>query len=104
MVSKPLKTSSLVMTRPVSVLRRAGERRGTRAGPAAPRGAGGGAGRHEVEPAGAAGAAGGGAELAAALADLGADRVVELGGERARADARGVGLRHAPDDVDVARP
>ena len=48
------------------------------------------------------GAPGGGAELAAALADLVAELVVELGRERAGADARGVGLGDAPDLVDVA--
>ena len=50
------------------------------------------------------GAAGGGAELAAGLADLLAELVVELGGEGAGADARGVGLGDAPDLVDRAGP
>ncbi len=45
-----------------------------------------------VEPAAAALAAGDGSELAAALADEIADRVVLLGGKRPQADARGVGL------------
>src|SRR3954451_11708129 len=49
--------------------------------------------RDEVEPARPARAARRGAELTAALADLRAHLVVELGRERARADARGVRLR-----------
>src|SRR5262249_14934666 len=60
--------------------------------------------RDEVEPAGAPRAPGGRADLAAALADLGPDVVVELGRERAGAHARRVRLRDAPDLVDVARP
>ena len=66
--------------------------------------AGGVAERHEVEPAGAPRAAGGGAELAADLADPLAELVVELGRERAGAHARGVGLGDPPDLVDRARP
>src|SRR3954471_22846423 len=42
--------------------------------------------RHEVEPSGAAGPAGGGAELAAGLADLVPEGPFELGGERTGAD------------------
>ena len=56
----------------------------------------------QVNPAGAAGAAGGGTELAAGLADLLANFVVELGGERAAADAGAIGFGDAVDFVDVA--
>src|SRR4051794_8224066 len=59
--------------------------------------------RDEVEPAGPARAARRRPELAAALADLAADLVVELRRERAGADAGRVRLRDAPDLVDVAR-
>src|SRR4029079_4921513 len=58
----------------------------------------------QVQPARAPRPPGGGAELAAALADLGAEIVVELGRERAGADARDVRLGDAPDLVDVLRP
>ena len=44
----------------------------------------------------------GGAELAAGLAQLRAERVVELGGKRSGAHARGVGLGDAPDVVERA--
>ena len=44
------------------------------------------------------------AELLAALAEALADRVGELGRERARADARGVGLGEAQHVADRARP
>ena len=47
--------------------------------------------QHGVEPAAAALAPGHGAELVAALAQLFADGVVQLGGEGAFADAGGVG-------------
>ena len=57
----------------------------------------------QVYPAGAAGAAGGGAELAPGLANLLADFVVELGGERAAADAGAVGFGDAVHLIDVAR-
>src|SRR5919197_3924554 len=56
--------------------------------------------RHEVEPAGAPWAARRGAELAAALANLGAELVVQLGRERPRADTRGIRLGDPPDLVD----
>ena len=54
---------------------------------------------HRVEPAGTAAATGVGAELVAALDELVADRVAveQLGGERAAADARDVGLGDADD-------
>src|SRR4051812_18094889 len=58
--------------------------------------------RDQIEPSGAPRAAGRRPELAAALADLDPDLVVELGRERARADARRVRLRDAPHLVDVA--
>src|SRR5205814_4749840 len=57
----------------------------------------------EVEPAGTAGAAGDGAELVAAAAEVLAGRVVELRRERAAADARRVRLGHAQHAVDVLR-
>ena len=57
----------------------------------------------QVYPAGAAGAAGGGAEFAAGLADLLAYFVVELGGEWAAADAGAIGFGDAVDLIDVAR-
>ncbi len=50
---------------------------------------------HGVEPAATAGAAGGGAVLVAALADVVADVVVLLGRKGPAADARGVGLDDA---------
>ena len=50
------------------------------------------------------GAPGGGAELAAGLAQLLAELVVELGRERAGADAGGVGLGDPPDVVERAGP
>jgi len=49
----------------------------------------------QVYPAGTAGAAGGGAKLAASLADLLAYFVVQLGGERATTNARAVGFGDA---------
>src|SRR3954471_5354974 len=58
----------------------------------------------EVDPTDAAGAAGGPPVLPPRLSQRDPELVVELGRERARADARGVGLRDAPDLVDVLRP
>ena len=58
--------------------------------------------RDQVEPAAAALAAGGGAVLVPALEHVPAGLVVELGRERPVADARRVGLRDAPDLVDLA--
>src|SRR5690606_18767142 len=55
----------------------------------------------DVHPAAAARAAGGGAVLGAAVADALADLVVQLGRERAAADAGGVGLGDAQHVVDV---
>ena len=60
--------------------------------------------RHEVEPAAAPGAASGGTELAARLAQAVAHLVVELRGEGAGAYPRDVGLGDAPGLVDVLRP
>ena len=57
-----------------------------------------------VDPAGAPRPAGGGADLAAALAQLLAHLVVELGREGAGADPGRVGLGDAPDLVEVAGP
>src|SRR5690606_3030335 len=57
----------------------------------------------DVHPAAAARAAGGGAVLGAAVADALADLVVQLGRERAAADAGGVGLGDAQHVVDVLR-
>jgi len=57
----------------------------------------------QVDPADATGAAGGGAVLASRLAEGVAELAVELGRERAGADAGGVGLGDAPDLVDVLR-
>ena len=54
-----------------------------------------------VEPAAAARAAGGGAELLAALADLVFEGAADLRGQRAGAHARGVGLGDAEDAVDA---
>jgi len=51
-------------------------------------------GGDSVKPAAAAGPAGGGAELGAALAQAVADGVVELGGEGAAPDAGDVGLQN----------
>ena len=59
--------------------------------------------RDQVEPAAAAVAAGRRAELAAQLAQVRAELVVELGRERPGADPRRVGLGDAPDLVDVGR-
>ena len=84
--SKPSSTSSLVSAMPLMPLVRAGL-----------------AHQHRVEPAAAALAAGDGAELVAALAEALADLVVELGRERALADAGGVGLDDAEHEVDRAR-
>ena len=56
--------------------------------------------RDDVHPAAAARTAGGGAVFLAAVADALADFVVELGRERAAADARGVGLGDAEHVVD----
>ena len=58
--------------------------------------------QHGVEPAAAALAAGDGAELVAALAEPLADLIVLLGRERARADARGVGLDDAEHEAGRA--
>ena len=55
-----------------------------------------------VEPAAAARAAGGGAVLAAEVANALADVVVQLGGKRPAADARAVGLGDADHLVDPA--
>jgi hypothetical protein len=63
----------------------------------------GGAQDGQVEPAGAAGTAGHGAEFVAALAQMLAVGVVQLRGEGAAADAGGVGLGHADHGVDVLR-
>ena len=60
--------------------------------------------QHRVEPAAAALAARDGAEFVAAFAEALADLVVQLGGERAFADARGVGLGDAEHEADGARP
>ena len=57
----------------------------------------------QVYPASAAGAAGGGTELAAGLADLLAYFVVEFGGEWAAANAGAVGFGDAVDLIDVTR-
>ena len=57
--------------------------------------------QHGVEPAAAARPAGDGAELVAALAQPLADRVDELGRERAGADARRVGLGDAEHEADA---
>src|SRR5690606_17160276 len=56
--------------------------------------------RDDIDPAAAAGAAGGGAVFLAAVADALADLVVQLGRERASADAGGVGLGDAEHVVD----
>ena len=60
---------------------------------------------HEVEPARTTAATGVGAELVAAVDELVADRVAleQLGGERAAADARDVGLGHADHPLDRTR-
>src|SRR6185503_14166755 len=55
-----------------------------------------------VEPAAAAGSAGGGPVLAAEVADFLADVVIELRGEGSAADARAIGLGDADDFVDPA--
>src|SRR5207302_8574645 len=60
--------------------------------------------RGGVEPAGTARPASRRAELLAALAQQLADAVGELGGERAAADARGVGLGDAEHVMQVMRP
>ena len=54
-----------------------------------------------VEPAAAARAAGDRAVFVAAVAQVLAELVVELGGKRPAADARRIGLHHADDVVDV---
>ena len=59
--------------------------------------------QHRVEPAAAALAPGDGAELVAALAEPLADLVVELGRERAGADAGGVGLDDAEHEAGRRR-
>nr|GFD15237.1 hypothetical protein [Tanacetum cinerariifolium] len=56
----------------------------------------------QVYPAGAAGAAGGAAKLAAGLADLLAYLIVELGGEGTAAHAGAVGFSDAVYLIDVA--
>ena len=84
--SKPSSTSSLVSAMPVMPA----DRRRL-------------AHQHRVEPAAAALAPGDGAELVAALAEPLADLVVQLGRERAGADARGVGLDDAEHEADRAR-
>ena len=58
--------------------------------------------QHGIEPAAAALAAGDGAELVAALAEALADLVVELGRERAGADAGRVGLDDAEHEAGRA--
>ena len=57
----------------------------------------------QVYPAGAAGAAGSGAKLTTGLADLLANFVVKLGGERAAADAGAVSFGDAVDLIYVTR-
>src|SRR5690606_16534997 len=57
--------------------------------------------RDDVHPAAAARAAGGGAVLGTAVAQALADVVIEFGGERAAADAGGIGLGDAQHVVDV---
>src|SRR5690606_13247377 len=57
----------------------------------------------DVHPAAAARTAGGGAVLGTAVADALADLVVQLGRERAAADAGGVGLGDAQHVIDVLR-
>ena len=57
----------------------------------------------EIEPSGPPRAAGDGAVFVAALAKMLANVVIELGGERAAAHPRGVGLGHAEDAADVFR-
>ena len=59
--------------------------------------------QHRVEPAAAALAAGDGAELVAALAELLADLIVLLGREGAGADAGGVGLDDAEHEAGRRR-
>ena len=55
--------------------------------------------QHRVEPAAAALAPGHGAEFVAALAEPLADRIVELGRERPRADPGGIGLDDAEHET-----
>src|SRR5690606_23255389 len=56
--------------------------------------------RDDVHPAAAARATGGGATFLAAVTQALADVVVQLGRERAAADAGGIGLGNAPHVVD----
>jgi hypothetical protein len=58
---------------------------------------------HGIEPAAAARAAGGGAELVAALGQVAAVVIEQLGGEGSGADPGGVGLGDAQHVVQVER-
>lgn len=59
---------------------------------------------NEIEPATSAGSAGGGAVFVALFTDLVTDFVILFGGERAFADAGGVGFADTECVVDVTRP